>query len=613
MTILSSLNQLYSRLATQVDSVTGLPRVPQYGFTDENISYCLVLTNEGELVDIEDVRDTTGKKPSPKRIAVPRPEKRTSGVKSNFLWDKTAYVLGVEGNKDKKTAKETPWFVADKTFAAFKVLHLDSLKNIEDAGLKAVFLFLKQWQASNFANPPFNKEHIDANMVFKLDGENQFVHQSQAAQALWFSMIKPESEEENQATGNQKIDTGICLVTGEIAPLSRLHPAIKGIYGGQSSGGSIISFNKDSFTSFNKAQGDNAPVSEAAAFAYTTALNYLLRRENQQCISIGDASTVFWAEAENAEQEQAAVNMFDTFVNPPNDEQESAALRPILEKISKARPLQEINPNIEPSTRFFILGLAPNASRISIRFWMESSFGEIAKNLTAHWQDLQLEPLAWKAEHPPSMWRCLIQTAVLGKTENIPPQLAGELFRSILTGQRYPRILLTQLVQRIRADGDISGLRVALIKAVLHRDFRLGFTKEDMPMSLELDSTTPIAYRLGCLFATLESAQRGALGGEVNATIVDKYYGTASSVPYSVFPRLLAGCQNHLSKIRKEKPGFAVNLDKSIGQLVASLPTQFPKHLNIEQQGQFSIGYYQQKQIFFTKKEKEDTTDSLTN
>jgi len=230
---------------------------------------------------------------------------------------------------------------------------------------------------------------------------------------------------------------------------------------------------------------------------------------------------------------------------------------------------------------------------------------------------MQITPMPWKADHPPSVWRCLIETAPLRKTENIAPQLSGEWFRSILTGQRYPRALLTQVVQRIRADGNaidgkandfVLGLRAALIKAVLHRDHRKGFTKEAIPMSLEIEGS-PLAYRLGCLFAVLEQAQRGALG-DVNASIVDRYYGTASSVPYSVFPRLIAGCQNHLSKIRKNKPGYAVNIDKRLGEIVAVLPATFPKQLSIEQQGQFAVGYYHQKQAFFTKKGDASNTES---
>ncbi|MCX8489494.1 MAG: type I-C CRISPR-associated protein Cas8c/Csd1, partial [Cyclobacteriaceae bacterium] len=377
--------------------------------------------------------------------------------------------------------------------------------------------------------------------------------------------------------------------------------------GGQSSGCSIVSFNNEAFESFGKQQGDNAPVSEKAAFAYTAALNYLLRRENGHCISIGDTSTVFWAQAKDARQEQEAVELVCLFVNPPSDEGQSKQVRLTLEKISRGKPFQEIAPNIAGDTRFFVLGLAPNASRLSIRYWLNNSLGELGENLSWHWKDMQIEPLPWKLEHPPSIWQCLIETAVLHKSENIPPQLAGELLRSILTGQRYPRALLVQLVQRMRADGDIKGLRVALIKAVLQRDFRKGFLSEEIPMALKIENA-PLAYRLGCLFAVLECIQHGALG-DVNASIVDRYYGTASSVPYSVFPRLIASSQNHLSKIRKDKAGFAVNLDKALQALFSDLPVNFPKQLTVEQQGQFAIGYYHQKQSFFTKKDTAQDTE----
>ena len=603
--ILQRLNDLYYRLAQNPDPDSGLARVPPYGFTDENISYCLVLSKDGALVDIQDVRDTSEKKPKARRLSVPRPEKRTSGVKSNFLWDKTAYVLGIEGNKDKAAAKETPWVMADKAHVAFKQMHLDLLDGEDDSGLVALRRFVLEWMPARFAQAPFATDHVDANVVFKLDGELGFIHESPAAQRLWLSLLKPASQTDEGA--NDAL--GMCLVTGEQAALSRLHPAIKGVYGGQSSGGSIVSFNAEAYESFGKEQGDNAPVSEQAAFAYTTALNYLLRREHGQCLSIGDTSTVFWAQADDARQEVLAVDVFSAMLNPPSeDDGENKQVRLSLEKVAQGRPFQDIAPDVDPGTRFFVLGLAPNAARLSIRYWLDSSMGELGQCLSDHWADMQITPVPWKADHPPSVWRCLIETAPLRKTENIAPQLVGEWLRSILTGQRYPRQLLTQIVQRLRTDGDINGLRAALIKAVLHRDHRKGFIKEAIPMSLEIEGS-PLAYRLGCLFAVLEQAQRGALG-DVNASIVDRYYGTASSVPYSVFPRLIAGCQNHLSKIRKDKPGFAVNIDKRLGEIVAALPSTFPKQLTIEQQGQFAVGYYHQKQAFFAKKGDASDTES---
>jgi len=599
--ILISLAQYYQRLSDTPDAVTGLARVPSYGFSDEKISYLLVLSRDGQLLDVQSHMDTSGKKPQPKLVSVPRPEKRTSGIKSNFLWDKTAYVLGIEGNKDKATSQQNPWIFAQKNFEAFRLLHLTAFADTDDAGLQALKIFLQNWQPERFSQSPCFPEMIDANLIFKLDGETQFLHQRTAAKELWAQMVAPDDD----------VVTACCLVTGENAALARLHPSIKGVYGGQSSGGSIVSFNAEAYTSYGKSQGENAPVSEMAAFAYTTALNYLLRRENNQCISIGDTSTVFWAVAGDGQTVQQAESLFAFMLSMPTDDgQQTAQIKPILDKIAKGRPLNEFAPDIDPDTRFFVLGLAPNAARLSIRYWLDTTFGQLASNISEHFQDLSLTPLPWR--EPPSVWRLLIQTAVQGKSENIPPQLAGELMRAIITGQSYPRMLLAQLIQRIRSDGDINGIRVAMIKAIIQRDFRKGLIQEEVPMSLNV-SSTHIAYRLGRLFAVIERIQEAALGRDLNSTVTDKYYGTVSTVPFSVFPRLLAGSQNHLTRLRKDKPGYAVNLKKDLSEIIAGIENSFPRHLSIEEQGRFAIGYYHQKQSYFESNKKTDAVADESN
>lgn len=584
--ILASLARYYRRLATQNDDF-GNPKVPPYGFSEEKIGWILVLDKEGRLQDAVP-NLTADKKPQPKLMSVPRPEKRTSGVKPNFLWDKTAYALGVEANKDKAQAKTEPVVPSEKTFEAFRQYHLDLLQHEQDEGLQALYRFLQHWQPAQFADYPCLSETPDANVVFALDKPSALIHKREAAQTLWAGRLKSDEAEQ-----------GLCLISGEEAPIARLHPAIKGVFGGQSSGGSIISFNKESFASFGKEQGANAPVSEVSAFAYTTALNYLLRRENGHCLTIGDASTVFWAEAADSETAAAAEDFFADIMTPPDDEQQSQKVFDILEQIAKGRPLQEISPDLSPDTRFYILGLAPNAARISIRFWLDTTFGQLAANLAQHWQDLALEPRPWKTA--PSVWRLLLQTAVLGKSENISPVLAGEMMRAVIGGTLYPMSLLAQLIARIRADGDANGLRVAMIKAVLQRRFRKGLIHEEVSMSLNTESRNQ-AYLLGRLFAVLERIQYQALG-ELNAGIADRYYGSASAVPFSVFPRLLSGAKHHLSRLRKDKAGMAVNLDKDLGEIIAMLPETFPRHLSIDEQGRFAIGYYQQKQSYFAKKD----------
>ncbi|MDP2152910.1 MAG: type I-C CRISPR-associated protein Cas8c/Csd1 [Methylotenera sp.] len=601
--ILTALAQYYQRLLANPDKDSGLPRVPSYGFSEEKIGYILVLSQDGALVDVQNNMDTSGKKPMPKLTSVPRPEKRTSGIKSNFLWDKTAYVLGVEGNKDKGSVKEVPWIVAQKTFEAFKQLHIEKLADMDDAGLKALSLFLQNWQPEQFNQAPFSPEMIDANVVFKLDGDYQLLHDRVTAKLLWSKMLTPEEG---------ALESG-CLVTGEMAPIARLHPAIKGVYGGQSSGGSIVSFNADAYTSYGKSQGENAPVSEAAAFAYTTALNYLLRRENGQCISIGDASTVFWAVASDENTAHEAESLFGWMMNMPADDgQETAQIKPVLEKIAQGRPLKEFAPNIAESTRFYVLGLAPNASRLSIRYWMDTTFEKLAENNSKHWLDLQLNPSAWQSK-PPSVWQLLIQTTPKRKdqdgrlkksdSKDIPSQLAGEFMRAVLTGQPYPVSLLAKLISRIRADGYLNGLRVAMIKAVLNRN---SIDQKEIPVGLDKDEIDK-AYRLGRLFAVLEVAQSAALGN-LNANIRDRYYGGASSTPNSIFPLLLKNYRNHHAGLRKGKKAEWVKdaamtagwLEKEVSQIMQVFnPNQpFPRTMNLAEQGRFVVGYYHQK---FTK------------
>jgi CRISPR-associated protein Csd1 len=385
------------------------------------------------------------------------------------------------------------------------------------------------------------------------------------------------------------------------------------VNGAQSSGAALVSFNLEAFTSYGKRQGDNAPVSQQAAFAYTTALNYLLRRDttNNQRLQVGDTTVVFWAEAETPARAAKAESFLASLLNaPPDDGAEATRIRRVLEDIAhgRAQALADIDPELQPGTRMFVLGLAPNASRLSIRFWLVDTLDGLTRQLAWHHKDLRLDPPPWKTA--PSVWRLALATAPSrdgrAKSEDVPPQLAGELMRAILSGSRYPASLLANMVMRMRSDGDVSGVRVAICKAVLARNKRWRnkliqpSQEEEIPVSLNRQSTDP-GYLLGRLFAVLENVQRAALGGQVNATIRDRYYGAASATPASIFPVLLRNTQNHLGKLRKEKPGLAVNLEKEIREIVDGLPEHFSKSLKIEAQGQFAIGYYHQSQSHFAK------------
>lgn len=567
MTVLSALNSYYDRLAKR-------RAVPPYGFSYENVSYVIELTADGKAVNVIPLIDTTGKKPRPQRILVPRPEKRTSGVAANFLWDKTSYVLGVTETPTNRTSQE---------HAAFRALHEEALAGTNDEGLSALLAFLAGWTPDRFDQQPFLPEMRDSNVVFQLDGEHGLLQDREAAKTVWARLLSTEVGEE-----------GLCLATGEMAPSARLHPAIKGVLGAQMAGASVVSFNLDAFTSYGKEQGANAPVSERAAFGYTAALNKLLERGSPNRVQIADATTVFWAEASERGEDsaQAAEGLFSILVDPPapDDAQEAAQVRDVLEKIEKGRPLAEVKPDVEDDTRFYVLGLSPNAARLSVRFWHESTLGEMAERFRDHWAALSIEPTPWRTA--PALWRLLYETAAQRKAENIPPQLAGELMRAILTGGRYPSALLSAVVTRFRADQDVNGMRAAICKACLVRQ------GEDVPVSLNREEPNP-GYRLGRLFAVLESVQRAALG-KVNATIRDRYYGAASATPASVFPVLLRNTGHHLSNLRKgDKGGLAHWFEREMGEIIGGLDARFPSNLRIEDQGRFAVGYYHQR---FTKR-----------
>jgi len=589
--ILSALNDYYYRLSAH-------DKVPAFGYSDEKISYALLISLDGEVKDVLDLRDTSGKKPVPRAMTVPQPAKRTAGIKSNFLWDKSSYVLGASAKVSERTAQE---------HEACKASHRTWLAGNDDPGLNALLKFFDWWIPERFSSLScFKEEMLDANFIFRLDdGSQQYLHERPAARELRAKLLT-----------DSEAKKGLCLVTGEHLTPARLHPAVKGVNGAQSSGASIVSFNLDAFTSYGKEQGDNAPVSEAAAFAYTTVLNHLLRRSehNRQRLQIGDASVVFWAVADDAKKAEQAEDLFALLLDPPppDDATETAKLHSVLNGIAQGQALREIDPGLDDATRFYVLGLAPNASRLSIRFWQADTLAVFVRRIAEHYNDLLIEPIPWKSE--PALWRLLYATAPSrdgkAKAEDISPLLAGEVMRAILTGRHYPLSLLGNVIMRFRADGDISGLRIALCKAVLTRNARLNHQPEkEITVSLDT-SILDAAYRLGRLFAVLEGIQRAALGKDINATIRDRYYGAASATPATVFPILLRNAQNHLAKVRKEKPGLAHVLDADISEILDGMDSHLPKNLSMESQGRFAIGFYHQQQARFARKDKTASTTS---
>ena len=571
MTILHSLVGLHERLAADGTA-------PAFGFSRENISYAVVLSPDGRVADVQDIRDTAGRTPRPSRRVVPRAVKRSGQPLPNFLWDKTAFSLGV---KRAAATKEPVCVVSEH--AAFKDFNRRILTACGDEVALVFVRFLDRWRAEDFQNLRHAQDMLDTNVVFRVDGTGlEYLHERHAVKNIWLKHLTEE-----------KGAKGVCLVTGERAAIARLHPSVKGVAAAQSSGASMVSFDKDAFKSFGKERGANAPVSERAAFAYTASLNTLLERDSQRRIQIGDATTVFWAEAgADGARTAAAEDLFSLIVAPPTDAEETAEVADKLAAFAEGRPLVQVAPELHEDTRFCVLGLAPNAARVSIRFWYRNTIGELARRIAEHWRDLRLDPAPWRTA--PAVWRLLKETAPQGKVQNIPPTLGGALMRAILGGGRYPRLLLAVVVGRMRADKNINGMRAAICRACLARDHRLGFEEEDIPVGLSREETNP-AYRLGRLFAVYENVQRAALG-RVNATIKDRYFGAASATPASVFPLLERNSASHLATLRKgDKGGLAHWFDGVIDEILAGMDTAFPRSLRLSDQGRFAIGYHHQR------------------
>ncbi|MDH4229842.1 MAG: type I-C CRISPR-associated protein Cas8c/Csd1, partial [Nitrospirota bacterium] len=548
--ILQALNDYYWRKQRSTDPNDHLP---DFGLEGKEIPFIIEIDAEGRLINLSDTRSGEGKKKTGQRFRVPQGVKKTSGVAADLLWGTAEYVLGVD-------TRGKPERVVEQ-HAAFRA-RIEALPEAvrQDAGVRAVLSFLDNPDQGALEAMPGWADVLASNplMTFRLHGDLDLVCQRPAVVAA------------AQATAGEDRPDGICLVSGQAATVERLHSAIKGVWGAQTSGANVVSFNLDAFRSYGKEQGANAPVGKPAVFAYTTALNHLLAKDSRQRIQVGDASTVFWAE----QRHELETALFDLFGEPKKDDPDRGtdALRALYRAVESGRFAEG-----GADTRFHVLGLAPNAGRIAIRFWETAPAMELARRIKQHFEDIQVA----RAPHDPErlpLFRLLTAISAQGKADNIPPNLGGEVMRAILEGLPYPVTLLNLAVQRCRAEQKPTYARAAAIKACLNRAIRRANPhdshpeKEFTPM-LDPSNLNP-AYRLGRLFAVLEKTQEEASPG-LNATIRDRYYGAASSTPVAVFTTLLRLKNHHLGKLHR---GRAVNIEKLIGEIMDGL-ADFPRQL----------------------------------
>lgn len=573
--ILQALNSYYQRLQADADV-----DIAPFGFSRQKISFCVVLNDDGTLHEIIPENDGDPAKPRPKLLIVPGGAKPSgSGVNPCFLWDNTGYMLGFKPDDDKPERSL-------QTFEAFRQKHVDLNTAIDDLEFHAVNTFLAQWDPSTAAEHTTLSETSTGFGVFRIRGKTHYVHEREAVQAWWRQQL------ESSETADGVV--GQCLLTGEATTLARLHePKIKGVAGAQSSGASLVSFNESAYESYGRSQSYNAPVSEAAAFQYGTALNHLLRSESGRCIKIGDATTVFWTESPSPVEE-----LFGFIADPSKvaaeDDAKKDALQTLLKRIAAGETVADLGIG-DDDTPFYVLGLSPNAARLSVRFWYISTLQELVSAIRQHFADLDIVRSDRDPEFP-AVWQLLRETA--RESKDIPPLLSGAVMRAVLTGSAYPQMLFAAVIRRIRADREIRAVRAGILKAFLNRNSRLSITTLAKEISMALDPDRPEpAYQLGRLFAELEKTQEDALPG-INDTIKDRYFSAASATPGSVFPIILRTAQHHLKKL---SVGSKIFHERAIQEICGRFDN-FPAHLNLNGQGLFALGYYHQRQALFTKK-----------
>lgn len=582
--ILQALVNHYETLADQ-------GKVSRQGWCQAKVSYALDLDAEGNLLGIIPLKqeEERGKKTIwvPQIMEVPEMTSRSSGVSANFMCDNSKYLLGIDGDGSGKRVLEC--------FQAAREKHEAILEQVQSEAALAVKHFFSNW------NPMKAKENLElfekwddvtagGNLVFYVG--SQYAHEDPDIRNAW--------EESLLAAGNESRE--ICLVTGKKTEISRIHTVIRGVQGAQSSGAALVSFNAPSFESYGKVQSFNAPVGKYAMFAYTTALNYLLS-QRKYIFMLGDTTILFWAEG----GEQIYQDLFMGAMEPTEDNQE--VLRGIFSNLQAGRGIDVDGIQINPEQDFYILGLAPNAARLSVRFFYQNHFGAILSNIKNHYEQMRIVRPSWDNIEFPGAWRILFETVNQKSKEKKPqPNMAASVFESILSGKKYPESLYANVMIRIRAEqgkGKVTRGRAAIIKACLIRNHGKQWTEEGSFVGLN-EQCKDVAYVLGREFAVLEAIQEDANPG-INATIKDRYFNSACAAPASVFPILLKLKNSHIRKLETGKRIFYEKMLTGLQGMVeveTDRSAAFPRRLSLEEQGMFILGYYHQVQKRFEKKEE---------
>lgn len=585
-------------------------------FEPKQIAWLVKISPEGELIGIEDTHyippeEAKKKKPKPvaKTYIVPREGGRTSGDKSFFLYDKAEYVFGIDPNGKRPPEK------LKIRFNLFKEKVEACLKTTGDDAVYSVFKFLEE--ISNGKQLLKLPEECASNDLFAFiydPDTDLLVTDRILVRSYWKS--RREQKEDLQGSEIR------CLVSGEPCTPGGLFPSIKKVPGGTTSGVALVSFNSKAFESYGWDGNSNASISRNAAETCSTALNRLLHpaypdphqpgqtlpRRNLRLSS--DTAVLFWSAAAKGEE---FCSVFSGLLEG-NPEQVKELYRSVWKGIS---------PDLEDPTAFYALTISGTQGRAIVRDWLESTVARTAQNLARHFGDLDIvrnTPKPKKGELPPQIPLTLLleSLAPRGERDQMPSPLVGSMVKAALHGSPYPLSILERALERTRAeigrsdwaDQNRRDARAALIKAVLNRQRRLDpKTAKYKEVKKDMDPKNESSgYSLGLLMAILERLQQTAQG-DLNATVVDRYFSSASATPKIAFVRLMKNARHHARKVKDdpERRGMVYRIERMLDELAERFDPRtngFPAYLDLNQQGLFVLGYHQMRKWLWMRKEE---------
>ncbi len=550
--------------------------LPVFGMEEKQIGFIIVIDRDGRFIRFEDCRID---KNTAKSFLVKKSVGRSSALVANYLYDNSAYVFGYS---DKKNGKEQLYFdtfkkkVASIASSFPESQDLQALMRFYAHSREELIQQMKQDPLWNDINKSLSKKY--SFFSFRIEGDLKILAEKKEILGL-------------ESSGRNDANKAICIIKGELAPIVETTTATM-IPGSQATA-KLVAFQVNSgYDSYGKTKGGNASISEEAEFAYTTALNRLLAKDSRNKFMLGNRTFLFWASSSSEASLEVEDGLF-SLLRSNNEDNPNAKIEQVR-KVFRAIYSGELKTDLDD--RFYILGLAPNAARIAVVYWSDTSLKDFAGNIEQHFSDMEIVDTRKDKRPYMGLYDMLSAVTLGGKSSEATPNLPEAVAKSIFQKLPYPYTLFSSCMRRIRAEGgDVRIARAAIIKAYINRKN----TNDNNKISTMLDKDNQNhGYLCGRLFAVLDKIQEEANGIH---SVRERYMNAASTTPAAVFATILNLSSHHSENLSSE--GRRIYFEKLKQEIMSKISADgFPAHLDLQDQGRFFVGYYHQRQEFFTSK-----------